>query len=74
MASRGHQRRKACTRKVRYPSLADAQSVIDRKGPDLADLRPYHCPHCGHWHIGHPRGSWGGEFSGEHNKAELRRR
>ena len=49
-----HLRHKACERKKRYASEADAKDAIrscERHGS--RDLHCYRCPYCGGWHLTH---------------------
>jgi len=49
MASKRAQRRRECERKVRYDSHSQAVARC------WGGLVVYPCPHCGGWHVGHPR-------------------
>lgn len=54
MASKRHQRRKACEGKRSYPTLADAVSAsigLRKRTGDRTSA--YRCPHCGRYHHGH---------------------
>ena len=47
-------RHKACERKKRYHTRADAESAIrDCKRHGSRDLHCYQCPYCGGWHLTH---------------------
>lgn len=54
MASKRHERRKACDGKKRYESrdhaLADAMNLQNK---EHWHMRAYHCQFCGGWHVGH---------------------
>lgn len=59
MASKRHQRRKACSRKVRHGSPEAARTALHKlnqakgyQGP----MNAYQCQFCGGWHIGHRPG------------------
>jgi len=54
MASKRHQRRKACENKRSYQTLADAVSAsigLRRRTGDRTSA--YRCPFCGRFHHGH---------------------
>jgi len=54
MASKRHQRRKACVGKRSYPTLADAVSASISLRKHTGDrTSAYRCPFCGHYHHGH---------------------
>lgn len=56
MSSKRNQRRKECEGKMRHASEAAAIQQIAslaRKGKAQGDLRPYRCPFCSSWHVGH---------------------
>lgn len=50
-----------CTRKIAYPNRKYAKNALaaqaraaQRNGSRIEKtLRPYKCPHCGLWHVGH---------------------
>lgn len=50
---------RTCDSKVRFMTLREAAdacwSMMEKKN---ARLRPYKCPYCGSWHIGHRHGEW----------------
>ena len=50
MASKRHQRRKACNKRV-YGNFAAAQWAAHHAR--VGQLEAYRCPHCGLFHIGH---------------------
>jgi hypothetical protein len=48
-----------CGGKERFETKEGAFGEIRnriRRGLPSGGLVPYRCPHCGHWHIGHPFG------------------
>lgn len=54
MASRRHQRKKACEWKRSYPTLADAiNASIGLRRHTGARTNAYRCPYCGQFHHGH---------------------
>lgn len=58
MASRRRQRRNSCTGKVGHASRDNALIAARKtvRGSVVGDwMHAYRCPHCGKWHIGHPR-------------------
>ncbi len=71
MASKRHQRRRACEGKKRHRSphaallaVRGTLRQIDERYTIVSasdrNLHAYHCPHCGFWHVGHPAGSTAG--------------
>jgi hypothetical protein len=47
-----------CEKKIRYASEKRAEKILHRMrkhGNPYRGVRPYHCPHCQGWHLGHPR-------------------
>jgi hypothetical protein len=54
MASKRAQRRKACTGKIQYATVAQATAakykVIERFNDRMS---AYRCRFCGQWHLGH---------------------
>lgn len=53
----GRLRYKACDRKKRYASRAEAESAIrDCKRHGSRDLHCYQCTYCGGWHLTHKSG------------------
>jgi hypothetical protein len=46
---------RSCTSKALFISRREA--VSSTRGGHRGDgaLHPYHCGHCGSWHLGHPR-------------------
>lgn len=49
-----HLRHKACERKKRYASRAEAEAAIrDCRRHGSRDLHCYQCPYCGGWHLTH---------------------
>jgi hypothetical protein len=58
MASKRRQRRKACQGKSAHADRSGALIAARRttKYTQVGDwLRPYLCPHCHKWHVGHPQ-------------------
>ena len=57
MASKRHQRRKACEGKVRFESRLAAERKRRFVYADHDDkaLNVYKCSFCGGWHLGHSR-------------------
>lgn len=49
--------RERCRRKARYRHQDEARQVLERRTVDdpaaVAGVRPYHCPFCRGWHLGH---------------------
>ena len=63
MASKRRLRRRECEHKRRYDTqeeaAAEAFNTRDRSGGVTnGGIRPYPCPHCHGWHVGHPPGAW----------------
>ena len=58
MASKRRQRRKTCTGKCRYATLAEAQAARWRSSHyrGQAGLNVYRCRYCGGYHLGHRAG------------------
>jgi hypothetical protein len=56
VSSKRAQRRKACGTKRRFDTQDEALAMIRaiRAAGRGGGLVPYHCPHCGHYHVGHP--------------------
>ncbi len=53
VASKRAERRRQCGHKERLHQ-AEAERVARRlSAQDGAWMTPYHCPHCGAWHVGH---------------------
>lgn len=50
-ARRKHHFANACRGKIRHADQTGA--IICLKRMNQADLSPYHCRHCGGWHVGH---------------------
>ena len=49
-----HRRYKACDRKKRYASKAEAEGAIrDCRRHGSPDLHCYQCPYCNGWHLTH---------------------
>ncbi len=49
-----------CVGKHTFNSMADGRRYARRRaGVGITGLRPYHCPHCGGIHLGHPPGKKG---------------
>lgn len=49
-----HLRYKACERKKRYPTEADAKLAMrDCERHGARDLHTYRCPYCNGWHLTH---------------------
>lgn len=48
---------RACAGKVRHSRRRHAEIAARISGAHHADLTlvAYQCPHCGGWHVGHPR-------------------
>lgn len=42
-----------CDGKVAYVDKATAKRAARKTEYRLGRMRPYRCPHCGAWHIGH---------------------
>jgi hypothetical protein len=56
MASRRHQRTRACTAKRRYPTYAQAVQAAQQlqyTQHKFARMNAYECRFCGGWHTGH---------------------
>ena len=50
---------RGCTSKAAYDSRREAKNRA-RHGRHMdGSLRPYHCDHCGAWHLGHRRRAFG---------------
>lgn len=45
-----------CLGKHPFPSKAIAEATFNRKRLDV-NLKSYHCPHCGFWHVAHMKKS-----------------
>lgn len=43
-----------CLRKVRHETRAAANIAVRVMGSRAKGTKPYRCPHCDGWHIGHP--------------------
>ena len=55
MASKRHQRRRACEGKVSYETIEDATDAARKYRHDFGQrLTPYRCKWCGNYHVGHP--------------------
>lgn len=50
--ARNHSKDAACAGKVAFRSFALANAVSERKLKTTRLRQPYHCAHCGSWHIG----------------------
>jgi hypothetical protein len=46
---------RTCGRKCHFLSRAAAKKAIDRLDGNKRGLRPYNCPFCGDYHIGHKK-------------------
>jgi len=58
MASKRHERRKACTGKIRHVDQTRAVGALlamKKGGMDTTGLHTYKCPFCSGWHLGHRR-------------------
>jgi hypothetical protein len=44
---------RSCTSKVPYMSRREARSRVRHGRNQDGTLRPYRCPFCGAWHLGH---------------------
>lgn len=51
---------RGCTSKVPYDSRREARARSRNGRHQDGSLQPYHCQHCGAWHLGHRRGAFGG--------------
>jgi len=54
MSSKRAQRRKACIRKARHDTRAEATEAARVRTAGRFWMHAYPCPHCSGWHIGHP--------------------
>jgi hypothetical protein len=52
MASKRRLRRQSCEGKVRHETAGAAWIAAKRTG-DGRETKPYRCPFCGLWHVGH---------------------
>lgn len=43
----------SCARKMSYTTRKHAVTDLRRAKHVDANMRPYHCQHCGQWHLGH---------------------
>lgn len=62
MSSKRALRRKQCDGKARHAEQAGARIALRRLREmhgHTGQLSPYHCPHCGGWHVGHTPGANG---------------
>jgi hypothetical protein len=46
---------RGCTSKATFFSRREARSVSRSGWVGRGQLKPYHCPNCKQWHLGHPR-------------------
>lgn len=59
MASKRAQRRRQCNGKRRHASYDNALIAVRKlrqQHGHVGQVSPYHCKHCGAWHIGHTPG------------------
>lgn len=54
MSSKRAQRRKACARKARHGTRAEATEAARVQTRGRFWMHAYRCPFCAGWHIGHP--------------------
>lgn len=56
MASKRHLRRRSCEGKAAHATRDGANIAVGklRKAHDGGAWVAYHCPWCGHWHVGRP--------------------
>jgi hypothetical protein len=56
MASKRHQRKKACDGKKRHDTFLEAAKAAEAmRDIHCQFLHAYRCPHCKHYHVGHSR-------------------
>jgi hypothetical protein len=46
---------RGCTSKAVFISRREARSLVRNSRTGDGQLKPYHCRHCGAWHLGHRR-------------------